>query len=164
MRRPDRRITNGMTQMVLRIRQLMCPSRAHSDLQSHFSIVQPCRSISSLPGSTQLGGCATSHQSIFGSFESKLGPYLCFFSCRNPDAYHTAYCISGMSAAQHHVYPSPTRREEVRAAWEGEGGVRTTVFAEALCWTEEDGGSHIVGSAANRVVRHLLPLWSSPFC
>ena len=68
-----------MTQMVLRIRQLMCPSHAHSDLQSHFSIVQPCRSISSLPGSTQLGGCATSHQSIFGSFESKLGPYLCFF-------------------------------------------------------------------------------------
>ncbi|KAF8493286.1 terpenoid cyclases/protein prenyltransferase alpha-alpha toroid [Russula emetica] len=70
---------------------------------------------------------------------------------KNPDAYHTAYCISGMSAAQHHVYPSPTRREEVRAAWEGEDGVRTAVFAEALCWTEEGGGSHVVGSAANRV-------------
>jgi len=70
---------------------------------------------------------------------------------KNPDAYHTAYCISGLSAAQHRVYPSPTRREEVRAAWQGEGGVRATAFAEALCWGEEDGGSHVVGSAANRV-------------
>jgi hypothetical protein len=149
-----------MTQMVHRIRQLMCPSGAHSDLQSHFSIVKPCRSISSLPGSIQPEACATNRQSIFGSFESKLHPYLCCccFSYRNPDAYHTAYCISGMSAAQHHMYPSPTRREEVRAAWEGEDGVRTAVFAEALCWTEEDGGSHVVGSAANGVVRHFLPL------
>jgi hypothetical protein len=46
----------------------------------------------------------------------------------------------------------------VRAAWEGEDGVRTAAFAEALCWTEEDGGSHTVGSAANRVVGHSLPL------
>ena len=85
-------------------------------------------------------------------------------ACRNADAYHTAYCISGLSAAQHHVYPSPARREEVRAAWEGEDGVRASVFAEALCWTEEDGGSHIVGSVENRVVRCslfqcLLPFW-----
>jgi protein farnesyltransferase subunit beta len=65
-----------------------------------------------------------------------------------------------MSAAQHHVYPSPTRREEVRAAWVGEVGVRTAVFAEALCWTEDDGASHVVGSAANRVVRHSLLLWT----
>jgi protein farnesyltransferase subunit beta len=70
---------------------------------------------------------------------------------KNPDAYHTAYCISGLSAAQHRVYPSPARREVVRAAWEGEDGVRAAAFAEALCWTEEDGGSYIVGSAANRV-------------
>ena len=42
----------------------------------------------------------------------------------------------------------------MRAAWEGEEGIRTAVFAEALCWTEEDGASHVVGSAANRVVRH----------
>ena len=65
-----------------------------------------------------------------------------------------------MSAAQHHVYPSPTRREEVRAAWEGEGGVRAAAFVEALGWTEENGGSHVVGSAANRVVRHTLHLKS----
>ena len=146
-----------MTQMVHRIRQLMRSSRVHDDLQIHFSIVKLCRSMSSLPGSIQLGACATSRQSMFDSFNSKLHLYLCF-SCRNPDAYHTSYCLSGMSAAQHHVYPSPTRREEVRAAWEGENGVRAAVFAEALCWTEEGGGSHIVGSAANRVVGHSLPL------
>jgi hypothetical protein len=68
-----------MTQMVHRIRQLMCPSRAQVDLQSHFSTVKPCRSISSLLGNIQLGACATSRQSIFGSFESKLPLYLCFF-------------------------------------------------------------------------------------
>jgi len=67
------------------------------------------------------------------------------------DAYHTAYCISGLSAAQHRVYPSPARRAEVRAAWKGDDGVRATAFAEALCWAEEDGGSLVVGSAENRV-------------
>ncbi|KAI9458704.1 terpenoid cyclases/protein prenyltransferase alpha-alpha toroid [Russula earlei] len=70
---------------------------------------------------------------------------------KNPDAYHTAYCISGLSAAQHHVHPSPTRREEVREAWQGEEGVRATAFAEALCWVEEDGVSHVLGPAANRI-------------
>ncbi|KAI9444497.1 terpenoid cyclases/Protein prenyltransferase [Lactarius indigo] len=46
-------------------------------------------------------------------------------------------CISGLSIAQHRVCPSP--------AW------RAEAFAEALSWTEEAGGSHILGSAANRV-------------
>lgn len=110
-----------------------------------------------MPGSIQPGDFATSRRSMFGSFDSKNVPIF-MFACRNPDAYHTAYCISGLSAAQHHVYPSPVRREEVRAAWEGEDGVRATAFAEALCWTEEDGGSRIVGSAANRVVRRCFPL------
>jgi hypothetical protein len=77
--------------------------------------------------------------------------------CRAADAYHTAYCLSGLSSAQHHVYPSPTRRAEIRAAWNGEDGVRATAFAEALSWAEEDGGSHVVGSAANRVVCCISP-------
>ncbi|KAI0288862.1 terpenoid cyclases/protein prenyltransferase alpha-alpha toroid [Russula brevipes] len=70
---------------------------------------------------------------------------------KNPDAYHTAYCISGLSAAQHHVCPSLTRQEEVRTAWKGEDDVRAVAFAEALSWIEEDGGSQVVGSVANRV-------------
>lgn len=36
-------------------------------------------------------------------------------------------------------------------------------FVEALGWIEESGGSHVVGSAANRVVRHILLLKSSSF-
>ncbi|KAH9976081.1 terpenoid cyclases/protein prenyltransferase alpha-alpha toroid [Russula compacta] len=80
---------------------------------------------------------------------------------KHPDAYHTAYCISGLSAAQHHVHPSSARREEVRAVWRGEGGARAAAFAEALCWVEEEGGSRIVGPAANRVVGpHLRPLFN----
>jgi protein farnesyltransferase subunit beta len=94
---------------------------------------------------------------MFGPFDNTFVPVF-MFACRNPDAYHTAYCISGLSAAQHHVYPSPARREVIRAAWEGEDGVRASAFAEALCWTEEDGGSQIIGSAANRVVRRSLHL------
>src|SRR6267154_4633957 len=108
-----------------------------------------------LAGQHPAGGLRDKPHKDVRLFDSKLHAYL-WVSCRNPDAYHTAYCISGMSAAQHHVYPSPARREEVRAAWEGEDGVRTAVFAEALCWTEEDGTSHIVGSAVNRVVRDSL--------
>ena len=71
---------------------------------------------------------------------------------RNPDAYHTSYCLSGLSAAQHPIHPSPTRRKELREAWKGEDGMRSTAFSEALCWTEESGSSRVLGSAANRVV------------
>ncbi|KAH9956376.1 terpenoid cyclases/Protein prenyltransferase [Lactifluus volemus] len=70
---------------------------------------------------------------------------------KNPDAYHTSYCLSGLSAAQHRIRPSSTRREELRAAWKGEDGMRATAFSESLCWTEESGGSRVLGSAANRV-------------
>jgi hypothetical protein len=94
----------------------------------------------------------TSRQSMFALLSQSFIPPFIIHSCRNPDAYHTAYCISGLSAAQHHVCPSPGRREEVRAAWQGEDGVRATAFAECLCWVEEEGGSYVVGSAANRVV------------
>jgi len=50
----------------------------------------------------------------------------------------------------------------VRAAWDGEDDVRAAAFAEALCWTEEDGGSHIVGPASNRVVSLSPPLDTLP--
>lgn len=110
-----------------------------------------------LAGQHPAGGLRDKPPKYVGSFDNTMIPVF-MFACRNPDAYHTAYCISGLSAAQHHVYPSPARREVVRAAWEGEDGLRASAFAETLSWTEEDGGSHIVGSAANRVVRHPMPL------
>ncbi|KAA1469064.1 terpenoid cyclases/Protein prenyltransferase [Dentipellis sp. KUC8613] len=75
---------------------------------------------------------------------------------KNPDAYHTLYCLSGLSAAQHRVFPSPSRKSELRAAWKSkedtaEDKFRKTVFAEALCWTEEEGTSKVIGPASNRV-------------
>lgn len=108
-------------------------------------VYPPCRTASSWWSARQ----ATEVCSVL----SKTFPFVCAnFAYRHPDAYHTAYCVSGLSAAQHHVHPSSARREEVRAEWKGEDGVRAVAFSEALCWVEEEGGSHIVGSAANRVV------------
>ena len=87
-----------------------------------------------------------------------------YIACRAADAYHTAYCISGLSASQHRVCPSATRRAEIRAAWIGEEGVRATAFAEVLSWAEEEGGSHVVGSAANRVVCRMSPYFDASRC
>jgi protein farnesyltransferase subunit beta len=103
---------------------------------------------------------------------------------RNPDAYHTLYCLSGLSAAQHHVFPSSTRRAEIMKAWVSSSGKRTPyiyeitserkgdiidtktpeteelrkhIFCNALSWTEEEGGSIIIGGKDNRVVCLSLP-------
>ncbi|KIY49794.1 terpenoid cyclases/Protein prenyltransferase [Fistulina hepatica ATCC 64428] len=73
---------------------------------------------------------------------------------KGADAYHTLYDLSGLSAAQHHVFPSPKRRQQVADAWtlsEGEDELRKTVFLDALWWVEEEGGSKFVGGSGNRV-------------
>jgi hypothetical protein len=95
---------------------------------------------------------------------------------RHPDAYHTLYCLSGLSAAQHRVVHSPARRAEIRHAWKDTGGkfellfdmklvegadvyvvdetldaLRKAAFAESLSWIEEEGTSSVVGGAQNRV-------------
>ena len=41
---------------------------------------------------------------------------------RNADSYHTLYCLAGLSSAQHHLYPSATRRAQLRDAWEAQPG------------------------------------------
>lgn len=70
----------------------------------------------SLRGSTLQAGYVTSHRSTsITSFS-----YFLFIdkNCsRNPDAYHTHYCLSGLSAAQHHVFPSSARSKQVEDAW-----------------------------------------------
>ncbi|KAG6828132.1 hypothetical protein H0H92_009086 [Tricholoma furcatifolium] len=89
---------------------------------------------------------------------------------KNADAYHTMYCLSGISSAQHRVSLSAERRAQISAAWDatkfyapsGAGDVdtrmstlpadiRQKVFEDALAWSEEEGGSIIVGGAENRV-------------
>ncbi|KAH7925777.1 terpenoid cyclases/Protein prenyltransferase [Leucogyrophana mollusca] len=72
------------------------------------------------------------------------------------DAYHTLYCLAGLSAAQHNVFPSPARRAELQHAWATSTDsphheLRQTVFAEALSWTEEEGTSNVEGGHINRV-------------
>ncbi|KAF4569341.1 CAAX farnesyltransferase (FTase) subunit beta [Pleurotus pulmonarius] len=37
---------------------------------------------------------------------------------KNADAYHTMYCLSGLSSAQHRVVPSPERRGQILSAWQ----------------------------------------------
>jgi len=74
---------------------------------------------------------------------------------KSADAYHTLYCLSGLSSAQHHLFPSPTRRSEVLDAWVSTSDpldeLRKSAFAEALSWSEEDGTEKVVGGQANRV-------------
>ncbi|KAG6336087.1 hypothetical protein ID866_3013 [Astraeus odoratus] len=72
------------------------------------------------------------------------------------DAYHTLYCLVGLSAAQHNVYPSPARSAKVAREWRSlpdypNETLRKTSFLEALSWSEEEGGSHVLGGTANRV-------------
>ncbi|PIL34579.1 hypothetical protein GSI_03358 [Ganoderma sinense ZZ0214-1] len=89
------------------------------------------------------------------------------------DAYHTLYCATGLSAAQHRVTPSEARRKAVMSAWDpvqarARGDTTTYVppsdvererfeevkkqtFAHALSWSEEEGAETYVGGAANRV-------------
>ncbi|KAJ7034695.1 terpenoid cyclases/protein prenyltransferase alpha-alpha toroid [Mycena alexandri] len=74
---------------------------------------------------------------------------------KNADAYHTLYCLAGLSSAQHKVSPSPTRRKELLDSWIDADSTtdefRKRIFIDALCYTEEEGTEKIVGGAANRV-------------
>ncbi|KAI1793727.1 terpenoid cyclases/Protein prenyltransferase [Ganoderma leucocontextum] len=88
------------------------------------------------------------------------------------DAYHTLYCATGLSAAQHRVTPSEARKKAVISVWnpvqartredttyvpssdverERFEEVKKQTFAHALSWSEEEGAETYVGGAANRV-------------
>ncbi|EMD36116.1 hypothetical protein CERSUDRAFT_116025 [Gelatoporia subvermispora B] len=90
---------------------------------------------------------------------------------KHSDAYHTLYCLSGLSVAQHQVIPNTSRRIALRSSWdsakargrEGSGmslsddqlsfsdGLRRESFVNALSWLEEEGTEIYVGGAVNRV-------------
>ncbi|EIW78087.1 terpenoid cyclases protein prenyltransferase [Coniophora puteana RWD-64-598 SS2] len=69
------------------------------------------------------------------------------------DAYHTHYCLSGLSSAQHHVAPDAARREEVLAVWQGEAEevLRRELYADTLAWAEEEGTAMVLGGSVNGV-------------
>ncbi|EKM50973.1 uncharacterized protein PHACADRAFT_212873 [Phanerochaete carnosa HHB-10118-sp] len=77
------------------------------------------------------------------------------------DAYHTLYCLSGLSAAQHRVVPIDERKAELLSAWvdapsdrtkdEATSRLRKRAFVDMLSWVEEEGTVVYVGGAANRL-------------
>ncbi|KAJ7905003.1 terpenoid cyclases/protein prenyltransferase alpha-alpha toroid [Mycena leptocephala] len=75
---------------------------------------------------------------------------------KHADAYHTLYCLAGLSSAQHKVIPSPARRKELLDSWTAgaestNDELRKRVFVAALCYSEEEGTETIVGGQINRV-------------
>ncbi|KAF9488111.1 terpenoid cyclases/Protein prenyltransferase [Pleurotus eryngii] len=77
---------------------------------------------------------------------------------KNADAYHTMYCLSGLSSAQHRMFPSVERREQIREAWKAispqdtlPSKIRKETFLNSLSWTEDESASKILGGEANRV-------------
>jgi len=74
---------------------------------------------------------------------------------KNADAYHTLYCLAGLSSAQHHIFPSTARRSQIEEAWETTDSplddLRKRTFTSILSWTEEEGASRFVGGPANRL-------------
>ncbi|KAJ7159810.1 terpenoid cyclases/Protein prenyltransferase [Mycena crocata] len=78
---------------------------------------------------------------------------------KHADAYHTLYCLAGLSSAQHKVFPSPARQKELLDCWTVESkdtdgkedDLRRHIFTHALSYTEEEGTETIVGGPPNRV-------------
>ncbi|KAF9552177.1 terpenoid cyclases/Protein prenyltransferase [Agrocybe pediades] len=74
---------------------------------------------------------------------------------KHADVYHTLYCLSGLSSAQHHVFPSHLRKQELLNAWtvsdKSPDDLYKSIFASFLSWSEEEGASHILGGQANRL-------------
>ncbi|KAJ3482523.1 hypothetical protein NLI96_g6922 [Meripilus lineatus] len=75
-----------------------------------------------------------------------------------PDAYHTLYCLSGLSSAQHRVVPSETRRADLLNYWNTDEApkdkldeLQRDAFSNVLSWQEEEGTSKFVGGAVNRL-------------
>jgi len=81
---------------------------------------------------------------------------------KNPDSYHTLYCLAGLASAQHRVIPSPSLRAGILRAWKPitetdsrwksvPDDIRRNIFASSLSWSEDLAGTTIVGGASNRV-------------
>lgn len=83
-----------------------------------------CRGTFCARRSTLLRGFGTSRPSasFFFPLLTRRGPADALG--RAADAYHTLYCLAGLSAAQHNVNPLPARRTQVDQAWRGRTGER----------------------------------------
>ncbi|KAH8814706.1 terpenoid cyclases/Protein prenyltransferase [Flagelloscypha sp. PMI_526] len=77
---------------------------------------------------------------------------------KNSDPYHTLSCLSGLSSAQHRVYESKSRREELESVWSepqdidpGLSKIRREVFLQSLSYSEDPSGNVTVGGSPNRL-------------
>ncbi|KAF5350166.1 hypothetical protein D9756_009260 [Leucocoprinus leucothites] len=81
---------------------------------------------------------------------------------KSADSYHTLYCLSGLSAAQHHIYPSHARKADTLKTWKDDESpyntLRKAVFADVISWTEEDGTAKVIGPAATNRLNATHPL------
>jgi protein farnesyltransferase subunit beta len=90
---------------------------------------------------------------------------------RYPDAYHTAYNLSGLSSAQHQLVHSKERFHElalnflhpsvvVRGEDESENEAVERLrnsYAHLLAWTETEDARRVLGNAQNELVRLGVP-------
>ena len=87
------------------------------------TIKRHCKNISFLHANTLALVFAINLQSNVSSLlflpsrSNTNSSHLFFFSFRIADSYHTLYCLAGLSSAQHHIYPSATRRKQLQDAW-----------------------------------------------
>lgn len=90
---------------------------------------------------------------------------------KSADAYHTLYCLSGLSSAQHRVAPDESRKVQLSGSWRVDGAkekdvnqvdrdsdsdvrlysFKKDIFSSALCWLEDEGADIYVGGSGNRV-------------
>ena len=83
-----------------------------------------CKGSSCVRHNTRLQVCGINHPSTsFFSypFDGELDA-LTVATGRSADAYHTLYCLAGLSAAQHCVNPLPARRAQVDEVWQEDSG------------------------------------------
>ncbi|KAF9448745.1 terpenoid cyclases/Protein prenyltransferase [Macrolepiota fuliginosa MF-IS2] len=78
------------------------------------------------------------------------------------DSYHTLYCLSGLSAAQHHLYPSHPRKAQTLSIWKDDdsssNALRKAIFCDMISWVEEEGTARIIGPATTNRLNATHPL------
>ncbi|KAJ3566557.1 hypothetical protein NP233_g6928 [Leucocoprinus birnbaumii] len=81
---------------------------------------------------------------------------------KNADSYHTLYCLSGLSAAQHHIYPSHARKADALKLWKDDdsphNALRKAVFTDVTSWAEEEGTAKVIGPTDTNRLNATHPL------
>lgn len=71
-------------------------------------------------GQHPTGGLRDKPPKYISLHRPEIGQHSLMVFHRSADAYHTLYCLAGLSAAQHHVFPCSSRASDLLDAWTGE--------------------------------------------